>query len=191
MDFTPPHAPLAEQDVSLVEDHVSVVEPPEVTLVGEAENVKVGTGVREEGGGSVVVVVVVVAAVVVVAVPAPLLFVVPEDRGLIVRFKIQPVLVPDLTYAPAKVKFRTVPLKSLFQLSNVPENPELNKFVFNGASKSRLLFEFGYKLICPSGTNGFLRYPEAFIYVPITFLPRLFACIGFAENTALPMTICL
>lgn len=43
--------PLAVQDVALVEDHVSVDDPPEVMEEGEGERETVGAG----GGGGVVV----------------------------------------------------------------------------------------------------------------------------------------
>ena len=51
VDFVPFQAvkvkrePKAMQEVALVEDQVSVVEPPEVMLVGEAEIETVGEGV--------------------------------------------------------------------------------------------------------------------------------------------------
>lgn len=48
--FVPLHPPLAVQEVALLELHVNVVEPPDVTLVGDAEIVTVGVGV---GGGVV------------------------------------------------------------------------------------------------------------------------------------------
>ena len=48
--FVPLHPPLAVQEVALLELHVNVVEPPDVTLVGDAEIVTVGAGV---GGGVV------------------------------------------------------------------------------------------------------------------------------------------
>lgn len=38
----PDHAPLAVQDVAFVLDHVSVEEPPDATLAGEALSVTVG-----------------------------------------------------------------------------------------------------------------------------------------------------
>ena len=43
--------PKAMQEVEFVEDHVSVVEPPKVTLVGEAEIETVGAGAEVCGGG--------------------------------------------------------------------------------------------------------------------------------------------
>ena len=48
--LVPDHAPLAVQDVALVEDQVSADELPEVIDVGDAESVTVGAGV---GGGVV------------------------------------------------------------------------------------------------------------------------------------------
>ena len=47
--FDPDHAPLAVQEVALVELHVNVADPPEVTDVGEADKVTVGA--EAEGGG--------------------------------------------------------------------------------------------------------------------------------------------
>ncbi len=47
VDFDPPHAPEAVQEVVFAELHVRVVWLPEVMLVGEAESERVGDG----GGG--------------------------------------------------------------------------------------------------------------------------------------------
>ena len=47
----PPHPPVASHDVTLLLDHVSVLDPPEATLVGFAERETLGTG----GGGAGVV----------------------------------------------------------------------------------------------------------------------------------------
>ncbi len=44
VDFDPPHAPEAVQEVALVEAQVSVDEFPLVTEMGEAENERVGVG---------------------------------------------------------------------------------------------------------------------------------------------------
>jgi len=45
MDFAPLHAPDALQEVAFDVDHVSVLLPPLLTEVGDAENETVGAGV--------------------------------------------------------------------------------------------------------------------------------------------------
>ena len=47
VDFIPDHAPEAVHDVALVEDQVSVADPPEIIVVGLAERV-----VSEGGSGA-------------------------------------------------------------------------------------------------------------------------------------------